>query len=314
MPVTAKVTARSSRTQVMPGPRRVQAWARLRPYVCTGPALVLLVLFLFVPLLLVAVLSLFEWNLISPTPTWAGLDNYRYLLTPESGTLVVQSLQYMGLAVLGSFVLPIALAVLTRWVGPRSATFYQAVLFTPTVIAAAVAGLVWQFLLLPDAGPVDAVLRHLGLGSHDWLNSPQTALVAVSTIATWKFFGFNYVIALAAVSAVPAPQLEAARIDGANTLQLVRYVMLPIMAPTILFLLLTTVLQALPNVFVFIQIITQGGPSGASNNVLYESYRDAFQQLAVGPGAAASVALVVALAAAAIWQFRLLDRRVHYDH
>ncbi|MGW4123023.1 carbohydrate ABC transporter permease [Nocardia sp. NPDC004711] len=271
-------------------------------------------MFLFVPLVLVAVLSLFEWNLITPTPTWIGLDNYRGLFTAEFGTLLVQSLEYVALAVLGSFVLPVVLAVLTRWVGPRSAALYQAVLFTPTVIAAAVAGLVWQFLLLPGVGPVDALLEHLGLGSHDWLNSPQTALPAISVIATWKFLGFNYVVALAGVSAVPAPQMEAARIDGASVLQLVRHVMVPMMAPTLLFLLLTTVLQALPNVFVLIQVITQGGPSGASNNVLYESYRDAFQQLAVGPGAASSVILVVVLAATAIWQFRLLDRRVHYDH
>lgn len=314
MSVSIPVAARPSRAEAASHDRRGAAWRRMRPYACTVPALVLLIVFLFLPLVLAAVLSLFEWNLITPAPTWIGLDNYRGLFTPEFGTLAVQSLQCVVLAVLGSFVLPVALAVFTRWVGPRSAALYQAVLFTPTVIAAAVAGLVWQFLLLPGVGPVDALLDHLGLGSHDWLSSPQTALPAVSVIATWKFLGFNYVVALAGVSAVPAPQMEAARIDGASVFQLVRHVMLPMMAPTLLFLLLTTVLQALPNVFVFIQVITQGGPSGASNNLLYESYRDAFQQLAVGPGAATSVVLVVVLAATAIWQFRLLDRRVHYDH
>lgn len=313
--MTTTMTAQSRPGQVAArSRRRVPAWARLRPYVFTGPALLLLVLFLFLPLLLVAVLSLFEWNLITPAPDWVGLQNYRGLFTPEFGTLLLQSLAYEALALLGSFVLPIVLAILTHWVGARSAAFHQAVLFTPTMIAAAAAGLVWQFLLLPGAGPVDAALSPLGLGSHDWLNSPQTALVALSVIATWKSFGFNYVVALAGMAAVPGPQLEAARIDGASTPQLVRHMILPMMAPTILFLMLTTVLQALPNVFVFIQIITQGGPNGASNNVLYDSYRNAFQQLAVGPGAATSFVLVAVLTAAAIWQFRLLDRRAHYDH
>jgi ABC-type sugar transport system permease subunit len=145
------------------------------------------------------------------------------------------------------------------------------------------------------------------------LNNPGTALGAVGVATAWKFLGFNYLFALAGLRAIPRDPVEAAQVDGAGPWALLTGVVLPLLAPTLLFLGLTTVLQALPNTFVPIQILTKGGPSDASTNLLYAVYQDAFQFFAIGRASAEAVLLLLLLGGLAVWQFRLLERRLDYD-
>lgn len=292
--------------------RRPRVWRAMRPYVYVGPSIGFLGVFLYIPLVLVVVLSFFRWNLITPWPMWVGLDNYREVLSSRFIGIIGKSVEYVLLALVGNFLFPIGLAMLTRRVGHRMSAAYQTALFAPTVVAAAVGALVWSFLLLPNSGPVNTLIEKVGIAGQNWLGSPSTALLTVSFIASWKTFGFNFVIALAGLAAIPQHQLEAARMDGASGWRLVRYIVLPLLAPTLVFLLLVTILQAMPNVLVIVQLLTTGGPGGASTNLLYQSYRDAIEQFRVGQGAAEATILIAALAMVAICQFRLNEKRVHY--
>lgn len=278
------------------------------------PAGAFLGVFVGWPVLRVCYLSLFEWNLVSPNKTFVGLGNFAGLLgSAEFLRVLAQSLLYIGVALLGNFLLPLLLAGLTLRVGGRWVGLYQSLLFTPAVVAVSVGALLWQWIYLPTGGLLNGLLSLFGLQGVNWLNDTRTALSAVTVVAVWKFMGFNYLIALAGLMAVPKDYLEAARVDGAAGWPLLRWVLVPLLMPTILFVALTAILQALPHVFVPVEILTRGGPSDATNNLLYAAYRDGFQFFQVGKASAESVLILALFGGAAVWQFTILDRRTGYD-
>jgi ABC-type sugar transport system permease subunit len=304
-----------------PDDPRPTAGARLRrglgqagPLLYVAPALFFVGLFIYWPLVQVTLLSFFRWNLVSPERTFVGLENFARLVgDPGFLGLLVQSFWYIVIALLGNFLLPLGLAMLTLQVGGRYTGLYQGLLFTPTVVATSIGALLWQWIYLPSGGPLNALLGLVGLPQANWLNDPSTALTSVGVVAAWKFLGFNYIISLAGLLAVPREYLEAARVDGATGWPLLRWVLVPLLMPTILFIMLTSILHALPNVFIPVEILTRGGPSNASNHLLYSIYQDGFQFFQIGDASAKAFFTVLLLGAAAIWQFRLLERNLEYD-
>lgn len=286
----------------------------VRPYLYILPALLFIGLFIYWPLIQVIYLSFLKWNLISPDREWVGMANYAKVVQHRDFVpMLWQSLQYILIALLGNFLLPVLLAMLTLQVSSRASDVYQSLLFTPTVVATAVAALLWQWIYSPSGGLLNEALGALHLPTPNWLNDPTYALGSVGLVAVWKFLGFNYLIALAGLKAIPQDFLEAARVDGATGWRLVQSVILPMLAPTLLFIALTSALQALPNVFVPIQIMTAGGPSNASTNLVYSVYESGFRLFQIGRASAEAVLTVILLGGIAYWYFRLLDRRTQYD-
>ncbi len=278
------------------------------------PVFIPLALFVFYPLGRTIFISFFEWNLVSPKREFVGLDNYFELLRqPGFVAMLWQSLYFMGLALVGNFLLPIGLALLTLQVSEREAEVYQTLIFIPAVIAVSIGTLIWLWFYLPAGGLFNSVLGGLGLPRPAWLNDPSLALPAVSLVANWKFLGFNYLIALAGLRAIPKEFIEAARVDGASGWNLLRHVMLPLFAPSAIFLLVSTLLQSLEQVFVPIEVLTVGGPAGATDNLMYSVYNEGFKFFRAGRAAALSVLLIVAFAALIFWQFRLLEKKVSYE-
>lgn len=287
---------------------------QLLPYLLIAPAACFLGIFVFWPVLEVVYVSFQHWNLVSPDQDFVGLDNYRGLFAnPGFVELLLHSLMYVVGALLANFLLPLGLATFTLQLRPKVSRVYQAVLFTPTVVSMTVGGALWQFLYLPTGGVVSTVLSWLHLPTANWLNDPHTAMPAVAVATAWNTLGFSYIICLAALAALPKTVLEAAQVDGVSGWQMLRHLVLPLLTPTLLFLALTSILQALPNSFVPVNILTGGGPNESSNQLLYDVYRTGFRFFDVGSAAAEVVVLMAIFGCAAVWQFRLLDRRANYD-
>ncbi len=266
--------------------------------------------FVYWPLLYNLWLSLHDWNLVRPQAQYVGLANYRFLLQdPLFGQLIRQSLLYMVLASIGNFLLPFGLALLTLQVRGRWAELYQSLLFAPTVAAVSVAALVWLYLYLPAAGPLAKLLGALGLEAPNLLSDPRYALYAVSLVANWKFLGFHYLIALAALKTLPREVLEAARVDGAQGPSLLRFILLPLLAPTLLFLFLSALASALDYVFVPIEVMTQGGPFSHTSNLMYAVYQEAFRFFRAGVAAAQAVLLTLGLGLLVVGQLYLMGRK-----
>ncbi len=283
------------------------------PFLYVAPGLLFLLVFVYWPLFYNIWLSLHDWNLVSPTARFVGLGNYLALLQdPLFIQLLLQSLEYILLATLGNFLLPLALAFLTLQVRERWLDLYQSLLFAPTAVAVSVATLVWLYLYLPAAGPFSKAFSFLGFTPPNFLGDPQAALFAVSLVANWKFLGFHYLIALAGIRALPKEVLEAARVDGAVGWPFLSRVLLPMLAPTLLFLFLSAVSAALDYVFVPIDVMTQGGPFGHTSNLMYAVYQEAFRFFRVGMAAALAVLLSLGLAGFVLAQLRILERRSPY--
>lgn len=292
-------------------------WRGASPYLYLAPALIFIVIFVYLPLARTVQISFYEWNLVRVNQNWVGLDNYAYLLSGDFlPRLLVQSAAFLLIAVFAIVALPIALAFLTLQLSKREISFYQSALFFPTVIASSVAVLVWVWFFLPTrSGLFNTAVRVFNPDQPpiQWLTDSFWAMPAVSLVANWKQMGFHYLIALAGLKAIPRDYLEAAYVDGARGWSLMRRIVLPMFAPTGLFLFVITLIQGLEHVFIPIEVMTQGGPAGGTNNLMYGIYQEGFKYFRAGIASALSVILIVLFGGLVFWQYRLLDRRITYE-
>jgi len=283
-------------------------------YLFVAPLLLLIGLFIYWPLVYSAYLSLYDWNLVSPDWRFVGASNYTRLPDdPRFRTAFGQTVLYVAALVPIKVLLPLALAHLL-WPIRRSRAqdAYRVLLFTPSVVSFAVAALVWLWIFNPIQGVLNQLLL-AGDGSRvNWLSNPQTAIWCVIAVSTWKALGFNLLLYLAALEAVPEEYVEAASIDGAGGWQLVRFIRWPLITPTFFFVLVTTIIFVNDEVFSAINVLTDGGPFDRTSNLIYYLYQQAFRYFQVGIASAVALLLSGAVIVLTWLQFRFVERRVHY--
>jgi sn-glycerol 3-phosphate transport system permease protein len=282
-------------------------------YFYLAPAAALTVLFVYWPLVGSTILSFYDWNLVSPTWAAVGWQNYRELIHNRAFwlALVNTGKAAAALTALTVFV-PLVLAVAVLRVPTRWRNVYRVLLFSPTVISMAIACGVWLWMFHPLHGVLNTLLRFMGVQGPSWLSSSNSAIWAIILVAVWKTFGFNFVLYIAGLLAIPGEMYEASRVDGASERQIFRHITIPLLAPTTLFVFLTTFILSPQNLFVPTQILTQGGPNEASNNLGYLPYQLGFEYFRVGYASAAATLIFLVFLAFTAAQFYLADRRVHY--
>lgn len=287
---------------------------RLIPYLFVLPAVALMGIFIYWPLIYSVYLSLLDWNFVSPIRTFVGGDNFANLAHDH---IFRQALGNTGLYLLAlvpiQVFLPLLLALLLWPVRKsRVQTTYRAVLFTPTVISFAIAAVVWLWIFNPIQGVLNKVVVGAGGERVSWLTNPQTAIWCVIVVAAWKTIGFNLLLYLAALEAVPGEYLEAAALDGASGWRLFRHIRWPLISPTFFFVLVTTVIFVSDEAFAAINVLTDGGPFEKTTNVLYYLYERGFRFFQVGQASAVAVLVVIAVMTITYLQFRYVERHVHY--
>ncbi|ESY23285.1 sugar ABC transporter permease [Mesorhizobium sp. LNJC394B00] len=255
------------------------------------PTLIINFVIVLVPALLTVVLAFCNWDGISTT-TFSGLDNFRALLADGVfWSALTNNIIWTGIFL----VVPIAMGLLAAsmlLIVRRGSNFFQVVYFLPVVIATVITARVWQGMIYSPVTGVFGMLQRMGLPVANPLAQPSTALFGVATVDLWHWWGFLCVIFFAALRQVPQEQIEAARIEGASYGQMMRYVLLPGIRPTIMLMLIMTVIWSFL-AFDFVYILTQGGPAFSSEVLSTLAYRHAFYDLNVGQAAAA--ALVISL-------------------
>ena len=282
-------------------------------YVYLTPALGLTLAFVYWPLVLSTILSFYDWNLVSPNWVAVGWQNYTDLLQNRAFWM---SILNTGKAIVAltalTVVAPLPLAVAVLKVTPRWQNVYRVVLFSPTVVSMAIACAIWLWIFHPLYGVLNTSLRVVGIHGPGWLNSGDWAIWSIVLVTVWKTFGFNFVLYVAGLLAIPAEMYEAARVDGASERQTFWYVTVPLLAPTTLFVLLTTFILGPQNLFIPTQILTQGGPNEASNNLGYLVYQLGFEYFRVGYASAAATLIFLVFLVLTAGQFFLGERRIHY--
>jgi raffinose/stachyose/melibiose transport system permease protein len=253
------------------------------------PALVINVFVILIPAILTIAMAFVDWDGVS-TPTFVGLDNFRTILDdPVFFSALLNNLKWT----LIFLTIPIAMGLVAGsllLVVKRGRTFFQIVFFLPVIIATVVVARVWQGMIYnPESGLI-GWLKLYGVTLTDPLAVPSTALYAVASVDLWHWWGFLAVVFFAALRQVDMSQIEAATLDGANFFQLMRYVLMPAIRPTITLMMIMTVIWSFL-AFDFVYVLTQGGPAYSSEVLSTLSYRYAFYNYTIGP--AAAVALVI---------------------
>lgn len=287
----------------------------LAPYILVGPAILFVLVFLYAPVVFSGVLSVSDWNFISPDMKFVGLDNYRVILRdPQFQTALLNTVLYCAVLIPAQIAVPLALATLILRVRkPFLANAYKAALFLPTMLAYSTAGMAWLWLFDPTNGFFNTLLGWFGLAPSRWYSDPSLALWCVVIVSFWKNFGLNMLLFAAALASVPGSVMEAAKLDGAGSWRAFWTVELPLISPTFFFVAVTTTMSVLDDIAATIDVLTEGGPFGQSTNVLYYMFERGLRFFQFGQ-ASASAVLIILLVLIVTWaQVRMFERRVHYE-
>lgn len=280
------------------------------------PGVVLSAAVIGLPFLANIAISFTDWDGVSAIH-WTGLDNYSKLLRDSDfwasfehnvGMLVAMAIIPTAVGLVVAFGIG---EVVARRFGPRTAAILRACIYLPQVLPVAVVGVVWSWILMPQAtgGALDAALTAVGLGTlgQDWLGDPHWALWSVMGVLVWFQLGYPVVIFLSGLQRVDPALYEAAELDGAGWLRKLWHITVPQIRPEIFVVLLTCSIASL-KVFAPIYVLTRGGPGGATNVPSYYSYIEYFEKLNVGYGSAISTVLVLLILALTVVFMRVQQR------
>ena len=274
------------------------------------PSLLVLALFCYGPIVQVVWRSLQVKRFGRPAEL--GLGNYHALFDDDR---FMSALWNTVAYAAGTIVPSLALALLfalalreTSWLSSAVRTLLVLPMMVPLVAAAAL----FTFIFLPGAGLIDHYLWPLGLGGANWLGDPALALPSIIAITIWKNTGYYMLFFLAGLAAVPEEQIDAAKLEGATAVQRLRYVILPLLGPTMGFVTVIALINVLVQVD-HVLVMTGGGPADATNLLLSYIYQTAQQNLDIGRASAATVVSVAWLFALAMVSLRTLERGVHYE-
>ena len=276
-------------------------------YGLLAPSLFGVVLFLLLPMLVVCWLSLQHWDLLGPVRS-AGLENWRSVLTDaDFGRSLLVTLTFVALVVPVQSVLGLAAALLLARNLPGTG-FFRTLYVLPWICSPLAIAVLWRWILSPTDGAVSTLLGH----RIEWLTDPTLALPVVSAVTAWTNVGYVTLFFLAGILAIPADVHHAARLDGAGAWQEFRHVTLPMLRPTVFFVLVTGIISA-AQVFDTVYALTGGGPHGRTDLIAHRIYTEAFGAAAVGRAAVMALILFGLLLGATMVQHLYFRRRVSYD-
>ncbi|WP_082962215.1 carbohydrate ABC transporter permease [Mycobacterium sp. 852014-52144_SCH5372336] len=276
-------------------------------YALLAPSLFGVVAFMLLPMLVVVWLSLHRWDLLSPME-YVGLRNWQSVLTdPTFGTSLVVTLLFVVLVVPAQTLLGlVAASLLAR--GLPGSGFFRTVYVLPWICAPLAIAVLWRWILAPTDGAVSTVLGR----QIEWLTDPRLALPVVSAVVVWTNVGYVTLFFLAGILNIPEDIHNAARTDGATTWQRFRHITLPMLRPTLFFVLVTGIISA-AQVFDTVYALTGGGPQNRTDLVAHRIYAEAFGAAAVGRAAVMAVVLFVLLVGVTTVQQLYFRRRISYD-
>lgn len=267
---------------------------RWRGWVWVLPAVVLLGVFVYYPIIDNFRLSAYSWNAFTPKATFVGLDNYRTAASdPVFWRALLNNTAYavVSLVFQVGFALVLA-AVLEEFVHQRLRGFLRTVYFIPAVVSITVAGILFSFVYNPEIGLLNRALEAVGLGAwtHAWLGEPATAIWSVIAMSQWQSIGYATVLFVVAVQRIPREMYEAARVDGAGPVRSFFAITVPMVREMTTLLIILTISGAFL-VFNEVEVMTSGGPSDSSQVLGTWLYRNAF--LADDMGYASAIATVI---------------------
>jgi sn-glycerol 3-phosphate transport system permease protein len=291
--------------------KRVLFRHKLLPYLLIGPQVLIILIFFYWP----SAQALF-WSFTLEPPfggpsQWVGWQNLRELFTsPEYYDSIIATIIFANATTVLSMGMGLVLAVFVDRV-LRGLLVYKTALMWPYAVAAPAAAVAFQFIFQPAVGFI-AFVNEMWPGVWDPAMNGLDAMLMVIIVSSWKSVTYNFVFFLAGLQTIPRTYVEAAALDGAGPIRRFLTIVFPLMSPTFFFLLVINVTNSFTEGFGVINVMTQGGPGGTTNIMVYKVYQDGFVGLDLSSSSAQSLVLMVLTILLTVVQFRWIERRIHY--
>ena len=276
----------------------------------TLPALTFLIMFTLYPMVNAIITSFYNWNLTGRKKYIGGYNYQKLFSDPEIYETIWRTLQYAIIVLPATLIFGFILALLLKK-STKINVLFRTLLFTPRVSSMVAISVVWLFIYNPQYGLLNSVFGLFGIAPIRWLNDPALALPSLSIITIWRMLGYSTVVFLGGIQNISEDVLEASTIDGANPLQTVWHITIPLVSPTTFMLLILNTIEVL-KMFTTINVMTDGGPAKATQNLVVMLYEYAFRRYQLGYASTIAVVLFVLILAVNLLQMAL-ERFVNYD-
>ena len=271
------------------------------------PALLGIIIFIIIPLFFSFGLSFAKWDLLNPIE-FVGLDNYKVIFSEPVFYKILSNTVVFALSTsIFGVIIPLILAAILN-TKIRASEFYKTAYFLPFITPMIVIGIVWQWIFDPNIGLLNQVLSiHI-----NWLYDENFAMTALIIVSVWKLIGYNMIIFLSSLSGISQNLFEAAKIDGANSFQTFKNVTIPMLSPTIFFVVIITAINSF-QVFDLIYLMTEGGPFDSTNVLVYTIYKNAFEYFNAGKASAIAYVLFTIVLVLTLIQWSLRKKLVYSE-
>jgi len=291
--------------------KRVRFRSFWLPWLLVAPQVAIVLVFFFWPAGQALYQSVLQEDAFGASREFVGMENFERLFGDPTYLASFKTTAVFSLLVaVCGLSIALLLAVMADRV-VRGSTFYKTLLIWPYAVAPAVAGVVWIFMFQPSLGVVAQGIRSLGIAWNPLLNG-NDALILVVLASTWKQISYNFLFFLAGLQSIPRAVIEAAAIDGASRTRRFWTIILPLLSPTVFFLVVVNIVYVFFDTFGIIDAMTQGGPSKATETLVYKVFFDGRLGGNLGSSAAQSVILMILVVGLTAVQFRFIERRVAY--
>ena len=283
----------------------------LSGYLFIAPALISLLVFMVYPVIASFVISGFDWGILT-TPKFIGLENYKTLFRDpvflESlKNTFVWVIMYVPVSILVSLIVALAMDMPLRGIG-----FFRTMFYLPVMTPMVVCALLFVWIYNTDFGALNYILSFFKIAPIKWLTDKNIALISIALMSVWKNFGYNMLILLSALQGIPESLYEAAALDGITPWRKLINIKLPLIMPSMYFVILTSVIDAF-QVFTEVYIMTKGGPGYSTYTVSYYLFNNAFEFGKMGYACAMSVIMFVIILTVTLIQDKIMNKNVQYD-
>lgn len=286
---------------------KLQAKRKLTALIMSIPAMIFFVVLVYYPIAYTFFLGFTDFELMTLRPHFVGLAQFKELLVDtEFQAAICNTFMYVGST--AGIGIPLALLLALVIAGlVKSGSIYSFIYFVPVVSPVVAVCMVWWWMYEPQVGILNYSLSLLGLPPRSWLKDPDLALSSIIVVGIWQRFGFNTLIFVAGLKNIPNVYYDAGKVDGATKTQLFRHITLPLLAPITFFVIILTIINSF-QVFAYIYTMTQGGPAGSTQTVVYTIYTSAFKFFDFGYAAAMAVILFLIIMGFTGLQLKIFGR------
>lgn len=299
--------------------KKKKSWNRkleeFKDFLTVLPAVVFFGVFIYYPLAQLFNISFTNWNLIKENYNYVGLKNYQWLFNGSGRTELVNSLKVTATYTFAEVAITLVGGILLALLFDQMTRRYdvmRSIIFMPKYIGISTSAVVFSWILNGKYGILNYVLNLFGISSVDWLTQQSTALIGVLILTAWRVVGYAMIIYLSAMKGISRDYYEAASLDGASKAQQLRFITIPLLSPTTLFLFVTTFIASM-KVFQSIDVMTGGGPYKSTNVMVYWIYNLAFVDFRVDRAAVVSILFFIILLVCTMLTMKVSDKSVHYD-